>query len=221
MKTGTGPYMQQAGRGNGPKTGGNARMQPLMYNGPLLPDPTDPNKKPNVRKNDDGSTTTVTTSREPGTQNGRRGYFDITNTRTDYPGSGGGSGSGTISYKEFAEKGGDVAAARKWNAENPRTPDRSTSSQTRRFVGQPEPIASNLKPEPIVPLTPSFDTPAPGIEPPKKTVTVKPPPRPAWEKPGLMGSGGRSNNSKSSGKKWNQKGFGETLKRVFTGCKTC
>jgi len=44
MKTGTGPYMQQAGRGNGPKTGGNARMQPLMYNGPLLPDPTKPKK---------------------------------------------------------------------------------------------------------------------------------------------------------------------------------
>jgi hypothetical protein len=223
MKNNPGPYVQSAGRGQAI----NKRMQPLLTN-PTDPNPTDPNKKPNVRKNDDGSTTTITTSRQPGTQNGRRGYFDITDTRTDYPGSGGGSGSGTI--KRTPE--GDAAYAAltqaqraaqdaKWEAMQAGTPGRSTSSQTRKFVPQPEPIVSNLTPKPIVTLTPSFDTPAPRIELPKKTVTVKPPPRPSWSKPGLMGSGGRSNNSRSSGKKWNQRGFGETLRRIFTGCKTC
>ena len=36
MKTGKGPYMQKAGRGNMPKTGGNERMQPLMVKGPYM-----------------------------------------------------------------------------------------------------------------------------------------------------------------------------------------
>jgi hypothetical protein len=39
MKSGKGPYMQQAGRGNMEKTG---RGVPMQFKGPMYPDPTDP-----------------------------------------------------------------------------------------------------------------------------------------------------------------------------------
>lgn len=157
MKTGQGPYMQQAGRGNGPQTGGGPRMQPLMYNGPLLPDPTDPIGKQSTEPK-------VVTERYRGTnEQGQSGMF--TKSTTTIPGSGGGSGSGTI--KRTPE--GDAAYAAltpaqraaqdaKWNAMQAGTPDQ-TNTQI-RF----NPDATPLTTKPVR-ITPSTMPKAPGITP--------------------------------------------------------
>ncbi len=150
MNTGKGPYMQKAGRGDGPKTGGNARMQPLMYKGPLLPDPTDPPGKESTEPK-------VKTEKYRGTnEQGISGTY-IRSTTT-IPGSGGGTGSGKISYKEFEKQGGDVQAAMDWNAKQARSQDQ-TSTQI-RF----NPDSPTLNMQPIKPL--KAQTPkAPGIKP--------------------------------------------------------
>ena len=184
-------------------TGMGARLENV------LPDPTNPKKKKN---NNNQSTVTVSKTSTPGTKDGMEGYWHTTETRTTISGS---RGNNRLSYAEFAAQGGNVAAARAYNAANPRTPNTTNTNVTREFVGR---VNSNLQPQGIISQK---ETPAKLMPTPKPTVTVTPPPRPAWEKPNTYGSGGKSNKSKGSGKSWNSRGFGETLRRVFTNCKTC
>lgn len=186
-------------------TGMGARLENVLP----TPDPTNPKKKKN---NNNESTVTVSRTSTPGTKDGMKGYWHTTETRTTTPGS---RGNNRPSYAEFAAQGGDVAAARAYNAANERTPNTTNKNVTREFVGR---VDSNLQPKGIVPQK---ETPAKLMPTPKPTVTVTPPPRPAWEKPNTYGKGGKSNNSKKSGKGWNSRGLGEMLRGMIGSCKTC
>jgi len=183
MKTGEGPYMQQAGRGDGPKTGNNARMQPLMYKGPLLPDPTDPIGKQSTEPK-------VETEKYRGTnEQGQSGTF--VKSTTTIPGSGGGTGSGAIRTPEgdaaYAAKTPAQRAAQdaKWNAMQAGTPDK-TNTQI-RF----NPDATPLTSKPVA-ITPSTMPKAPGIKP-----LGKPAPT-SYEIQADMGGGTMNPNSRRS-----------------------
>ena len=192
-------------------TGMGARLENVLP----TPDPTNPKKKKN---NNNQSTVTVSKTSTPGTKDGMKGYWHTTETRTTTSGS---RGNNRLSYAEFGAQGGDVAKARAYNAANPRTPNTTNTNITREFVGR---VDSNLQPQGIVPQK---ETPAKMMPTPTPTVTVAPPPRPAWEtgKPPKKRNSGGGRDFKfgrgGSSTPWNARGLGETLRRVFTNCKTC
>lgn len=196
-------------------TGMGARLSNVLP----TPDPTNPKNKNNE------STVTVSRTSTPGTKDGMKGYWHRTETRTTTPGSGG-TGGGKITprktYKQFAAEGGDVAAAKAYNAANDRTPNRTSTNVTNEFVGR---VNTGLTPQGIVPQK---ETPAKLMPTPKPTVTVTPPPRPAWETgkpPKKRTRGGRGREFRfrggGSSKPWNAKGFGETVRRLLGSCKSC
>jgi len=206
--------------GNGPNIGN------------VLPttDPTDPTKKKKEAqaKADQAAASSEkvygkpTTTSEKTVQDGVRGTL-FTTTR---PYTQSGTGESTMSYKQLAAKGGDVEAAKKWNAKQ------SSSGQdvTSRFTAD----AINLKPMPRVPYEPEITG---GLTPRVKRFTGRPsttPPKPKKRIPpgpnfvevvgdALQDVGdfvtGVVRNLKPK-KRWNSRGFGGTL-RSFLPCRNC
>lgn len=199
------------------KTGMGARLANVLPN-------TDPINGQNNTKPDRSAI--ISRTSVPGEKDGVKGRFISTTTRNFYDGSGGGTGSGTIkpkkTYEEFAAEGGDVKAAIKWNAANPRTPNRHKDITETEFLGR---VDSHLTPQGIVPQK---EIPAKIMPTPTSTVTVKRPPRPAWEtgkppKKRRSGGGGggdfKFKRGRSSG--IGNRTFGTQLKNLFKNCKTC
>jgi len=81
----------------------------------------------------------------------RGGYTDYTTT-TNLINKGKGESTGLPSYEEYAASGGDVEAAKKWNAEQAK---RSKETSTKRVYDKIENV--NLIKLPLVPLTTDFN----------------------------------------------------------------
>lgn len=120
-----------------------------------------------------------TTTSEKTVQDGVRGTL-FTTTRP-YTQSGTGSARGTMSYKEFEAKGGDVEAAKKYRAEQAL----SGQDVSTRFRADVEAIS--LKPKGLVPLSAPIS--APKIKIPK-------PAEPIYSGPMEFGGGGGTSSFK-------------------------
>lgn len=192
-------------------TGMGARLSNVLP----TPDPTNPKNK---KKNNNEPTVIVSRTSTPGTKDGMTGFWHTTETRTTTSGS---RGTNRPSYAEFAAQGGDVAAAKAYNAANERTPNTTNTNVTREFVGR---VGSNLQPKGIVPQK---ETPAKLMPMPKPTATVTPPPRPAWEtgkppKKRTRGGGGRDFRfGRGRSSRVGNRTFGQRLRDIFTSCSSC
>ena len=118
----------------------------------------------------------ATTTSEKTVQDGVRGT--LFTTTKPYTQSGTGSAQGTMSYKEFEAKGGDVAAAKEYRAKQ------ALSGQDVSTMFRPDVEAMSLKPKGLAPLSAPLS--APKIEIPKTA-------KPAYS--GLMEFGGGGGTS--------------------------
>ena len=132
MKKSSGPYMQQAGRGNMEKTG---RGIPMEFQGPKM-------HEPNHENPGDGEKVETTQSRT--SRDGIEGT--LTTIKTTTPGTGGADiGVKRKTYKQFKAEGGDVEAAKAYNASIAPTPDQ-VDIQERFTADSPKLTSQPIKP---------------------------------------------------------------------------